>query len=207
MKKLCVLIVVLICVSCFKKQSKAEVTSKKSEFNQAMDNEFLYKKDNAIIEIIFKNFKYSIKTNLAGIKTIYDLDEMHIPTKTPNKLTWANDNYACMMVWWSQSQSRHIFIPTNPRNKFIYLDKDIEESDSLSNNIVYIDSVYYEKDYVKFTVENLITRKTISLNLKYGPENGTYPFYDSISLTKNRFEVFSRNENKKIDITSINNGT
>jgi hypothetical protein len=208
MRKRYLLIITILSFSCQQKRVDPQSISKDPNNDSVnTEHEFLYKKNGYKIELEVTDFNYLIKTNFDGIETVYDLRKMHIPTKTPNKLTWANNDYACMMVWWSQSQSRHIFVPTNPRNKFIYLDKDIEASDSINNNIVYIDSVYYEKDYVKFKVENLLTKKSKILELKYGEKNGSYPFYDSISLTKNKLEIFSQKENRKINISSINSGT
>jgi hypothetical protein len=69
----------------------------------------------------------------------YNLSQLQIPVKTP-EVVWANKEYICVVTWWSQAQSRHVFLPAQPANHFLYFDKDIEVMDSVHNNIVYIDS-------------------------------------------------------------------
>ena len=101
---------------------------------------------------------------------------------------------------------QNIFIPTKRTNELIYLDKDIEETDSENNNIVYIDSVYHYSDKVVFKVENLLTRKSKTLEMIINEQNGIYPFYDKIVLTKNKLTITTAIERKSIDIKEINDG-
>ncbi len=110
-----------------------------------------------------------------------------------------------MMTWCSQAQSRHVFIPIKKSNDFIYFDKDIEETDSINNNIVYIDSVYIDQDKVVFKVENLLTRKSKILKLNISELNAIYPYYDKIILTRNKLTISTATEKKSIDINEINN--
>jgi hypothetical protein len=110
-----------------------------------------------------------------------------------------------MMTWWSQAESRHIFIPTKSTNELIYIDKDIEETDSINSNIVYIDSVFTDINMVVFKAENLLTRKSKVLKLSINEKNGIYPYYDSILLTKNKLTITTATETRSIDIKEIGN--
>jgi hypothetical protein len=166
----------------------------------------VFKSDSVTIDVKYDNFNFFILLTIGNQKREYDLTKLNIPTKTPSEIQWANNEFACMMTWWSQAQSRHIFIPTQRKNKFIYLDKDIEETDSINNNIVYIDSVYNDNDKVVFKVENLLTRKSKTLELIINEQNGIYPFYDKIILTKNKLTMTTATEKKTIDIKEINYG-
>ncbi|MCC7521799.1 MAG: hypothetical protein IT220_09215 [Flavobacteriaceae bacterium] len=165
----------------------------------------VYKSDSVTIDIKNDNFNFFIVLTIGSQKREYDLTKLNIPTKTPCEIQWANNEFACMMTWWSQAQSRHIFIPTKRTNELIYLDKDIEETDSVNNNIVYIDSIYNDIDKVVFKVENLLTRKSKTLELIINEQNGIYPFYDKIVLTKNKLSMTTATEKKSIDIKEINN--
>lgn len=166
----------------------------------------VYKSDSVTIDVKNDNFNFFIVLTIGNQKKEYDLTKLNIPTKTPSEIQWANNEFACMMTWWSQVQSRHIFIPTKRTNELIYLDKDIEETDSLNNNIVYIDSVFNDRDNVMFKVENLLTRKSKVLELSINEQNGIYPFYDKILLTKNKLTITTATKKKSIDIKEINNG-
>lgn len=164
----------------------------------------VYKFDSVIIDIKNNNFNFLIMLTIGGQKREYDLSKLNIPTKTPSEIKWANKEYACMMTWWSQAQSRHVFIPTKETNEFIYLNKDIEKMDSVNNNIVYIDTVSENPSQVVFKVENLLSRKNKSVTIRIDRYNGIYPFYDSITLTKNKLTINTAYEKKLIDIKEIN---
>ncbi len=158
------------------------------------------------IDVKNDNFNFLIMLTIGSQKREYDLSKLNIPTKTPSEIQWANNEFACMMTWWSQAQSRHIFIPTKSTNELIYFDKDIEETDSINNNIVYIESVNHDTDKIVFKAENLLTRKSKALELTINEQNGIYPFYDKIILTKNKLTITTATEKKIIDIKEINNG-
>ncbi len=164
-----------------------------------------YQSDSVTIDLKSDHDTFTVLLNIGGYHKEYDLKALNIPTKTP-ELYWINKNYACMVTWYSQAQSRHIFIPIKHTNEFIYIDKDIEEMDSINNNIVYIDTVTQNPNKVVYTVENLLTRKNKSLTFRVGRHNGNYPFYDNIILTKNRLTILTASEKKSIDINEINNG-
>jgi len=98
-----------------------------------------YKSDSLTIDLENINNNFSILLTIGDYKKEYDLNKLNIPTKTP-ELVWINKDYACMVTWWSQAQSRHVFIPIKRINEFIYFDKDIKKMDSVNNNIFYIDT-------------------------------------------------------------------
>lgn len=165
----------------------------------------IYKNDSITIEVRSDNFNYFILSNIKGLKKEYDLTKLNIPTKTPDEIEWINGDYACMMTWWSQAQSRHIFIPVKNENKFVYLDKDIEETDSINNNIVYIDTAFTDRDRIIFKAENLLTRKSKPLTISIGERNSVYPYYKIILLTKNKLTITTDDGQKEsVDISTIN---
>ena len=166
----------------------------------------VYKSDSVSIDLKNDNFNFLILLTIGNQIREYDLSKLNIPTKTPSEINWANNEFACMMTWWSQAQSRYIFIPTKKTNELIYFDKDIEETDSVNNNIVYIDSIYNDFNKIVFKVENLLTRKSKILELNINEQNGIYTYYDKIILTKNKLNIITATEKKSIDIKEINNG-
>lgn len=188
-----------------------------NETNQAdtpkvdIDNQFepftynVYKSDSVTIDVKNDNFDFVVLLSIGDLKKEFDLNKLNIPTKSPNEIQWINNEYACMMTWWSQALSRHIFIPTKRTNELIYLDKDIEATDSVNNNVVYIDKVLASRDKVIFKAENLLTRKSKALEISINEKNGIYPFYDKIILTKNKLTIVTETEEKSIDIKGINN--
>jgi hypothetical protein len=181
------------------------IVDKKDSTSTEVYIDNIYKSDSLKIDIKNDNFNYSIIAIIGSQKREYDLTKMNIPTKTP-ELFWVNQDYACIVTWWSQAQSRHIYIPTKQTNEFIYLDKDIEEMDSINNNIVYIDTVTENPIQVVYKVENLLTRKNKSVTFRIDHYNGNYPFYDNITLTKNKLTINTAYEKKSIDLQKINNG-
>ena len=166
----------------------------------------IYHSNGVTIDVKHENSNYVILSTIESQKRAYDLTKLNIPTKTPDEIMWANNEYACIMTWWSQAQCRCIFIPTKITNELIYLDKDIEETDSIHNNVVYLDSLLDNDNKVVFRVENLLTRKSKVLELSINEQNGIYPFYDQIVLTKNKLTMTTATEKKSVDIREINSG-
>lgn len=166
----------------------------------------IFKSDSVTIDVKNDNFHFFVILKIGNYKREYDLTKLNIPTKTPDEVQWSNSEYACIMTWWSQSQSRHIFIPMKSTNELIYIDKVIEETDSINNNVVYVDSVYDNENKVVFKVKNLLTRKSKSLELSINEQNSIYPFFDKLILTKNKLTMTTATEMKSIDIKEINNG-
>lgn len=157
----------------------------------------VYQKDSVRIDLENIKGNFHITSYIGDYKKVYNIDSLQIPVKYPD-LLWVNDHYACMFMWWSQAQSRHLFIPTQKHLKTIYLDKDIEAMDSVYNNIVYIDTIMEKPYVVIFNVENLLTRKTKSLKFNINEQNPLYPFYDTIQLTKNKLTIASFSEIKSV---------
>lgn len=166
----------------------------------------VYKSDSVTIDVKNDNFDFVVLLSIGDFKKEFDLNKLNIPTKTPDQIQWINNEYACIMTWWSQAQSRHIFIPTKRTNELIYLDKDIEATDSVNNNVVYIDTVLTSRDKLIFKAENLLTRKSKALEISINEKNGIYPFYDKITLTKNKVTIATQTATKSIDIKEINIG-
>lgn len=166
----------------------------------------VYKSDSVTIDVKNDNFDFVVLLSIGDFKKEFDLNKLNIPTKTPDQVQWINNEYAYMMTWWSQAQSRHIFIPTKRTNELIYLDKDIEATDSVNNNVVYIDTVLASRDKLIFKAENLLTRKSKALEISINEKNGIYPFYDKIILTKSKLTIATATETKSIDIKEINIG-
>jgi hypothetical protein len=162
-----------------------------------------YSSDSLKIDIKNDNFNFSIFLTIGNFQQVYDLNKLHIPTKTP-ELVWVNKDYACILTWWSQADARYIFVPTKRTNKMIFIDKTIEASDSISNNIVYIDTVL-TADRIIFKAENLLNRKKITFPLRISNKNDIYPFYDEMLLERNKLTITVGNEEKIIDIKEINN--
>ena len=165
-----------------------------------------YKSDSITIDLKNENYNFTVLLKIGKFSKEYDLKMLNVLIKNPPELYWTSDDYACMVTWYSQAQSRHIFIPVKQKNEFIYLDKDIEEMDSTNNNIVYIDTVTENPNKVVYKVENLLTRKNKSVTFRIDRYNGNYPFYDKIILTKDKLTINTAYEKKSIDINEINNG-
>ena len=171
-----------------------------------VDGDTLYHSDSVTIVSMNSDHYFIIELTIGDSVREYDLTEMNIPVKIPNEIDWINSEFACMTTWWSQSQSRHIFIPIRITNEFIYIDKDIEQTDSLNNNIVYIDSVYMDLEKIVFKAENLLTRRSRSLELSINEQNGIYPFYDRMTLTKNDLTITTATERKRIGLQELGMG-
>jgi hypothetical protein len=67
-----------------------------------------YSRDSLKIDIKNDNFNFSIFLTIGNFQRVYDLNKLHIPTKTP-ELVWVNKDYACILTWWSQADARYIF--------------------------------------------------------------------------------------------------
>ncbi len=209
MKKLIYISIILILTYSCKIKTSEEIEINDSYKNDIpLQTETIvfseYKSDSLTIDLINNDFNYTVLVQIDGSKKEYDLNQLNIPTKTP-ELLWVNQAFACMVTWWSQAQSRHVFIPTKKEYELIYFNKVIAKSDSINNNVVYIDSVFEKQNKVVFKVENLLTRKSKSLEFKINEKNGVYPYYEEIILTKNHLTISSAIEDKSIDIKEINN--
>ena len=169
-----------------------------------ISSQSIFKSDSINIELRKDSINSFMILSYGDFKREFNLSKLNIPFKTPINVSWINNHYACIMTWWSQSQSRYVFVPTKPYNEFIYIDKDIEETDSINNNILYIDSVYDAFNKVVFKAENLLTRKSVSLEVLINDTNGIYPYYEKIEMTRHKVTVQIKNEIRSVDITAIN---
>jgi len=177
--------------------------SVETEQEEIYQTSTLYDSDSLTIDVIKDTlFNHTILLKIDGDEKEYDLKELNIPTKTL-ELVWVNQDYACIVTWWSQAFARHIFIPTKTKNDFIFLNKDIEEMDSVNNNIVYVDSIYDDLNKVIFKVENLLTRKSNTLEFSISRENDIYPYYEEINLTRKKLVIVTSIESKGLNIEEI----
>lgn len=132
---------------------------------------------NYIIQIIRKHEKLEL-----------DLNKLNIPWKTP-EVSWVNKDFICIDTWWSLSFARSVFIPLNGKlNKYIFIDKDIEGSDSATNQVVYVDTVINEE--LVLCAENLMTRKKKTIHLPITSANDLYPYYDSLRIYSQGVKVW-----------------
>lgn len=163
-----------------------------------------YKSGSLSVDITNHNLKnFSIQINRKKDSLNLDLNELNIPWKT-TEVTWINDQMICISNWRSGPFGRYIFIPLdNKLDNYIYLDKDIEIADSLTNRIVYLDTVIYESKLV-LIAENLINRKKKTIEIKVPTEIDCYPFYDSLSLRNSSLDIWIKGKPRNFDIKSIN---
>lgn len=183
-----------------KKDNKTYLAESEKTSNSFTSN--VYKLGSTSIDVLNNNFSYSIILTLGDNKQIFDLEKLGIPTKTPDEISWVNEDYACMMTWWSLSFSRHIFLPLKPENKFIFINKDIEATDSINSNVFYIDTVINNK-MMTFKAENLLSRKSKKIDLMISPNNDMYPYYDSIKMTKSKIDIWIQNKKNTLNIEGI----
>ncbi|MEY3681563.1 MAG: hypothetical protein RLZZ289_82 [Bacteroidota bacterium] len=162
--------------------------SKQEEPNSWTVNE--YNKDGLRIDITNHKLKnFSIHISRKNDSLTLDLNELHIPFKTP-EVTWVNKDFICVSTWWSGSQSRNLFIPLGKQLKaYIYIDKDIEWADSITNNVLYVDTVL--NGQVNLVLENLLSRKKKLISFPLNPERSADTYYDSIQLTKRQLIIWT----------------
>ncbi len=164
-----------------------------------------YKTDELSIDITnhqcATNFTIDIIRNNETLNL--DLNNLNIPFKTP-EVYWVNNEMICIANWWSGSFGNYIFIPlNNTLQNYVYINKDIELADSLTNNIVYVDTVIKEKNLV-LTVENLITRRNESIDIEITSENDEYPFYDSLTVKNETLVIWINGKQQLLDLKNIN---
>jgi hypothetical protein len=193
---LCIITLFIFCISCKteKKTSTLYAPNSANRLDEYIYIDTLVKKDS--ISIYIQNDEVVI-LNIGSFTKKFNLKTMNIPIKTI-ELVWVNKEYACIVTWWSQAQSRHIFVPMNLKNEFIYYNKDIEKTDSLSNDIVYIDSI--EEDKIQFKVENLLNKKSKTIPIEINRNNGIYPFYENIILTQDSLAIITATEEVNISL-------
>jgi len=162
--------------------------SKQEEPNSWTVNE--YNKDGLRIDITNHQLKnFSIHISRKNDSLTLDLNALHIPFKTP-EVTWVNKDFICISTWWSGPFARNLFIPLGKQLKeYIYIDKDIEWTDSITNNVMYVDTVL--NGQVKMILENLKSRKKQLINYPLNPERPPDTYYDSLRLTKKQLTIWS----------------
>ncbi len=130
------------------------------------------------INLDLRNYKIQITRKKEKLEL--DLNKLNIPWKTP-EVSWVNKDFICIDTWWSLSFSRSVFIPLNGKlNKYIFIDKDIEGSDSATNQVVYVDTVIDEE--LVLCAENLMNRQKKTIKIPITTVNDRYPYYDSLRI-------------------------
>mgnify|MGYP006871032434 CR=1 FL=1 len=173
---------ILILVSC------TNPPTKQVEPNSWTVNE--YDKDGLRIDITNHQMEnFSIHISRKNDTLNLDLNALHIPFKTP-EVTWVNNDFVCISTWWSGPFARKLFIPVGKQLKaFIYIDKDIEWTDSITNNVLYVDTVL--NDQVNLVLENLLSRKKNLISYPLNPERPSDTYYDSLQLTKKKLTIWT----------------
>ncbi|MEO9257623.1 MAG: hypothetical protein ABI207_04525 [Crocinitomicaceae bacterium] len=210
--KFIILLMMLILSSCKNSNSSVKQENKinpkqKLQNKSDFDSSWTYTEYNRnglrvnIINHNLENFSIDVITNKH--KRQFDLNKLNIDFKTP-ELNWVNDQFICISTWYSGPFGRNIFLPTHSNtSEFIYIDKDIELTDSMTNNILYIDSVI-NKTKIILIAENLVSRKKQIINLKISKESEFYPYYDSVIMNKNTVSFWIQEKKIVFDIKKIN---
>jgi hypothetical protein len=182
MKSTLFIYVVLLLASCTNPPAKQE------EPNSWTVN--AYNKDGLRIDITNHQMEnFSIHISRKNDTLNLDLNALHIPFKTP-EVTWVNNDFVCISTWWSGPFARKLFIPVGKQLKaFIYIDKDIEWTDSMTNNVLYVDTVL--NDQVNLVLENLLSRKKNLISYPLNPERPSDTYYDSLQLTKKQLTIWT----------------
>jgi len=162
--------------------------SKQEESNSWTVNE--YNKDGLRIDITNHQMEnFSIHISRKNDSLSLDLNALHIPFKTPG-VNWVNNDFICVSTWWSGPFARELFIPLGKQLKnYIYIDKDIEWTDSISNNVLYVDTVL--NGQVKLVLENLLSRKKKLISYPLNPERASDTYYDSLQFTQKQLTIWT----------------
>jgi hypothetical protein len=149
-----------------------------------------YDKDGLRIDITNHQLEnFSIHISRKNDTLNLDLNALHIPFKTPG-VNWVNNDFICVSTWWSGPFARELFIPLGKQLKnYIYIDKDIEWTDSISNNVLYVDTVL--NGQVKLVLENLLSRKKKLISYPLNPEMPLDTHYDSLQFTKKQLTIWT----------------
>lgn len=163
-----------------------------------------YKKGDLSVDITNHNLtNFSIHIQSSDESYHMDLNELNIPWKTP-EVTWVNEEMICITNWWSGPFGKCIFILLNGKlTKHIYIDKDLELADSLSNTIVYVDTLIHESRLM-LSAENLLTRKKQAIEIELPTAVDLYPFYDSLTLHNSSLNIWIKGERRSIDLKGLN---
>lgn len=121
-----------------------------------------------------------------------DLGKLQIPWKTPS-VDWVKDDFMCITNWWSGPFRKCIFILLEDKlENYIYLDKDIQLTDSVTNSIIYIDTLINQTTEI-VVVENLKTRKRTKVELLEAS-------YDSLVLNDTFLEIWRKGRQRTVNL-------
>lgn len=172
----------------FMKPACTNPPSKQEEPNSWTVNE--YNKDGLRIDITNHQMEnFSIHISRKNESLTLDLNALHIPFKTPG-VSWVNKDFICISTWWSGPFASKLFIPLGKQLKaYIYIDKDIEWTDSITNNVLYVDTVL--NGQVNLVLENLKSRKKNLISYPLNLERPSDTYYDSLQLTKMKLTIWT----------------
>ncbi len=101
----------------------------------------IYTEDNLTIRLINSDSGVCIETVKGNFERIINLDKNKIAWKAFPSVIWANEQYACIMTFWTGPISYHLFLPTKDGLEIQYFTEDVERTDSINNNICYINTI------------------------------------------------------------------
>lgn len=205
-----IILLILLIFSCNTEDKLSIISEIESENDIKQDSDDSswtyneYKSGSLSVDITNHNLKnFSIQIRQKRDTLNLDLNDLNIPWKTP-EVRWVNNKMICISNWWSGPFCRYIFIPLNENLKnYIYIDKDIELVDKITNNVVYVDTVISESKLV-LVAENLISRRKKSFEIKVPTEIDYYPFYDSLSLDNSNLNIWVKGKSRNFDIKNLN---
>ena len=158
-----------------------------------------YDKDGLRIDITNHQLEnFSIHISRKNDTLNLDLNALHIPFKTP-EVSWVNKDFICISTWWSGPFARNLFISLGKHLKeYIYIDKDIEWTDSITNNVMYVDTVL--NGQVQLVIENLKSRKKQLISYPLNLERPSDNYYDSLQLTKKKLTIWTNGKPSLFDL-------
>ena len=161
-----------------------------------------YKKGNIQIFITNHNLEnFTIDIHRSNETIHLDLNELKIPFKTPGT-SWINQNFICISTWWSGPFQNAVFIPiTGVLGKPIYIE-NVQLSDSLTNTVVYVDTVSNSSCVMLFA-ENLRNRRKKSIKVDVHTKRALYPYYDSLTISNSNLMLRVNGNSKIISLQEI----
>lgn len=67
------------------------------------------------------------------------IKEAGIACRVSPELVWTNAHFAKVVTWWSQAQSRYVYLPLRAEGEWVYNDKQVIYDDPATDLIVYLD--------------------------------------------------------------------
>lgn len=135
--------------------------------------------------------------------TTISIQKEGILQRIPPELVSTNAHFAKVVTWYSQAQSRHVFLPLRPKGNYVYRNKQLVLDDPTTNLIVYVEDDAFEQGYVLFKVEHLITQQSITFPIVVREENGLPFYHDEIGIEGDTLVVVTPIETKRIPVKTL----